>query len=203
MSDRIDRVRAIRIRKGSSLCFRSLNLPFHGCIFLQPRLSDDFYRPAVGEWAKVVRKLCSHDFSQAAKRENQNENPNGSRRSAATSKVVRRSFQDFPRTSASASHPRRNFSTGTLDKYGFRSRMGVPSSMSTPRTRKVPPSRPMSSTTVSPMGFGRLGERVANTPWVRLSEGGVPSNSNPSARSKTQRTIKCEKPSISVSPGSN
>ena len=36
--------------------------------------------------------------------------------------------------SASASHPRRSFSAGTLDRYGLMSSTGVPSSMSTPRT---------------------------------------------------------------------
>ena len=79
---------------------------------------------------------------------------------------------------------------------------GVPSSMSTPRTCNRDPSRRINCTIVSPMGLGRLGERVAKTPCGRLSEGGVPSNSKPPARSKTQSTIRCEKPSMSVSPAS-
>src|SRR5262249_44040895 len=93
------------------------------------------------------------------------------------------------RASASASHPRRRLDSGTLDRYGFRSRIGVPSSMSTPRTRSAPPSRSSSSTTVRPIGFGRLGERVAKTPCRRpLSAGGVAVRSNPSERSKTHST---------------
>ena len=36
-----------------------------------------------------------------------------------------------------------------------------------------------------------------------MSEGGVPSNWNPPERSNSQITIRCEKPSISVSPNSN
>ena len=36
--------------------------------------------------------------------------------------------------SASPSQPRRSLSDGTLDKYGLISRIGVPSSMSTPAT---------------------------------------------------------------------
>ena len=46
--------------------------------------------------------------------------------------------------------------------------------MSRPRTRRERPSCDNSSTTVSPIGFGRRGDRVANTPWGRLSVGGVP-----------------------------
>src|SRR6266566_3177143 len=77
------------------------------------------------------------------------------------------------------------------------------------------PSRRRSSTVVRPIGFGRRGDRVANTPCGRLSEGGVPSNSSPrnssrcpcnsslGERSNSQRTMRCEKPSMSVSPGSN
>jgi len=38
------------------------------------------------------------------------------------------------RASACASHPRRSASSGMPDKYGLMSRIGVPSSMSTPRT---------------------------------------------------------------------
>ena len=38
------------------------------------------------------------------------------------------------RSSASSSHPRRNASAGMLDRYGLMSRIGVPSSMSTPWT---------------------------------------------------------------------
>jgi hypothetical protein len=81
------------------------------------------------------------------------------------------------RFSASSSHPRRSRSSATLERYGLMSRMGVPSSMSTPRTRRRDPSRPSSSTTVRPIGLGRHGERVANTPWGRSSQGGVPINS--------------------------
>lgn len=72
-------------------------------------------------------------------------------------------------TSASASQPRRSFSEGTFDRYGLISRIGVPSSVSTPRTRSRGPSRPRNSTTVKPIGFGRRGDRVANTPCGRLS----------------------------------
>src|SRR5262245_51992182 len=74
--------------------------------------------------------------------------------------------------------------------------------MSTPRTRSRRPSRPSSSTTVSPIGLGRRGERVAKTPCGRSSVGGTPSSSHRSERSKTQTTNRCEKPSMSVSPGS-
>src|ERR1017187_5757007 len=56
---------------------------------------------------------------------------------------------------------------------------------------------------VRPIGFGRRGDRVANTPCGRLSEGGAPSNSNPWERSNSHRTTRCEKPSMSVTPGSN
>src|SRR5579872_586945 len=75
--------------------------------------------------------------------------------------------------------------------------------MSTPRTRSERLLRPSNSITVNPIGFGRRGDRVAKTPCGRLSEGGMPSSSKPSARSNSQRTIKCEKPSISVRPGAN
>ena len=51
-----------------------------------------------------------------------------------------------------------------LDMYGLMSRIGVPSSMSTPWTCSEAPSRRRSSTTVSAIGFGRNGERVAKTP---------------------------------------
>jgi hypothetical protein len=77
------------------------------------------------------------------------------------------------RASASPSHPRRSFCSGTLDRQGLRSRIGVPSSMSRPRTRRRGPSRPRSSTTVKPIGLGRRGDRVAKTPWGRSSLGGV------------------------------
>ena len=49
------------------------------------------------------------------------------------------------------------------------SRIGVPSSMSMPRTRSLLPSRESSSTTVSAMGFGRRGERVGGA-VARLAE---------------------------------
>src|SRR5512146_131125 len=75
--------------------------------------------------------------------------------------------------------------------------------MSTPCTFSIGPSRPSNSTTVSPIGFGLYGERVANTPCSRLSLGGLPSNSNPCERSNAQITYRCEKPSMSVNPGSN
>ena len=70
----------------------------------------------------------------------------------------------FRRASASATQPRRSFSAGTPDRYGLMSRSGVPSSMSTPRTRSRGPSRPRSSTTETPIGLGRRGERDAKTP---------------------------------------
>src|SRR5207244_2240621 len=44
---------------------------------------------------------------------------------------------------------------------------------------------------------------VANTPCERLSEGGEAVNSNPWLRSNSQMTMRCEKPSMSASPGSN
>src|SRR5207244_11834599 len=62
---------------------------------------------------------------------------------------------------------------------------------------------------------GRRGDRVANTPCGRLSEGGVPINSDPGnssrcpcnsslgERSNSQMTMRCEKPLMPVSPGSN
>src|SRR4051812_38497968 len=78
--------------------------------------------------------------------------------------------------------------------------MGVPSSMSTPRTCRLAPSRRSNSTVVKAIGLGRSGDRVANTPWVRLSEGGVAVSSNPWLRSNSHMTIKCEKPSMSASP---
>ena len=90
--------------------------------------------------------------------------------------------------SASASQPRRSRSGGTLDRYGLRSRIGVPSSMSTPATRSRQPSRAISSTTVNPIALGRCGDRVANTPWGRSSEGGHAVSATPSTRSKTHST---------------
>ena len=108
--------------------------------------------------------------------------------------------QPLLRASAFASHPRRSLSAGMLENKGLISRIAVPSSISTPRTCNSLPSRRSSSTIVKAIGFGRRGDRVANTPCGRLSEGGVPSSSNPCARSNSQRTIKCEKPSMSVSP---
>ncbi len=44
------------------------------------------------------------------------------------------------------------------------SRSGVPSRQSSPRTRKVPPSMPSSSTTETAIGFGRAGERSEKVP---------------------------------------
>jgi hypothetical protein len=70
------------------------------------------------------------------------------------------------------------------------SRIGAPSSMSIPRMRRIPPSRESNSTTVSPIGFGRRGERVANTPCGRSSVGGFPTRLNPSERSNSQITIR-------------
>src|SRR5260370_42413080 len=82
-----------------------------------------------------------------------------------------------------------------------------------PRACSSIPSRRRNSTTVRPIGFGRRGDRVANTPCGGLSEGGVTSNLFPcdsvqrnssfGERSNSQRTMRCEKPSMSVSPGSN
>ena len=83
------------------------------------------------------------------------------------------------------------------------SSIGVPSSISTPRTCRFAPSRPSNSTTVSPMGFGRRGDRVANTPWGRSSVGGQPTSSYPSTRSNIQITKRWENPSTSRSPRSN
>jgi TolB-like protein len=73
------------------------------------------------------------------------------------------------------------WSSGTLDRYGLMSRIGVSSSMSTPRTCRRRPSRRMSSTTVSAIGFGRRGDRVAKTPCGRSSLGGRACSSQPSA----------------------
>ncbi len=81
--------------------------------------------------------------------------------------------------SASSSQPRRSSSAGTLERYGLISRIGVPSSMSIPWTRKRGPSRPSNRTTVRPIGFGRCGERVANTPCGRSSDGGYAVSSGP------------------------
>ena len=53
-----------------------------------------------------------------------------------------------------ATQPRRTFSGGRPDRYGLMSRIGVPSSMSRPRTRRSGPSRPSSSTTERPIAFG-------------------------------------------------
>ena len=89
-----------------------------------------------------------------------------------------------------------------FERYGLISRIGVPFSMSTPRTCSSAPSRRCSSTTVMPIGFGRRGDRVANTPCGRLSDGGLPSKSNPPERSNSQITMRCEKPSMSVRPAS-
>lgn len=70
------------------------------------------------------------------------------------------------------------------------SRNGVPSSMSTPRTCRRMPSRRRSSTTVRPIGFGRLGDRVANTPWGRLSPVSAP-DSRPSQPRRAQAGRSC------------
>ena len=80
------------------------------------------------------------------------------------------------------------------------SRMGVPSSISTPRTCSVRPSRRRSTTTVSPMGFGRRGERVAKTPCERSSQGGEAVRSKSVERSNSHSTKRCEKPSMSARP---
>jgi hypothetical protein len=107
------------------------------------------------------------------------------------------------RVSTSASQPLRSVSAGMLDRYGLMSSMGVPSSMSTPRTCSAPCSRRSNVTTVRPMGFGRRGDRVANTPCGLSSKGGVPIKSKLWARWNSQITNRCEKPSMSVSPISN
>jgi len=62
--------------------------------------------------------------------------------------------RDQPRFAVSI-QPRRSCSAGTLDRYGLMSRIGVPSSMSTPRTWSRGPSRRSNCTTVSPIGLGR------------------------------------------------
>jgi|HubBroStandDraft_1064217.scaffolds.fasta_scaffold00102_32 hypothetical protein len=114
-------------------------------------------------------------------------------------------LQRYPlcRASASANHPRRSLSVAMPDSKGLISRIGVPSSMSTPWTCRSRPLRRINSTMVSPIGFGLRGDLVANTPCARLSEGGVPSKANPWDRSNSQRTTRCENPSMSVSPASN
>ena len=116
--------------------------------------------------------------------------------------VVRHSYCALL-ASATASHPRRSRSSGTFERYGLMSRIGVPSSMSMPRTRRTAPSRDSNSTTVNPIGFGRRGERVAKTPCCRSSLGGVTRSVYPSERSNAQMTYRREKPSMSVRPGSN
>ena len=69
------------------------------------------------------------------------------------------------------------------------SKIGVPSSMSSAdaKDRTAPPDI---STIVNPIGFGRLGDRVANTPCGRSSVGGVTVRSNPSERWNVQMTIR-------------
>jgi len=52
-------------------------------------------------------------------------------------------------------HPTLNSSFAIVELYGLMSSTGVPSSMSTPRTVSVAPSRPRSSTVVCAIGFGR------------------------------------------------
>src|SRR6185312_3074887 len=47
------------------------------------------------------------------------------------------------------------------------------------------------------------GDRVANTPCGRVSDGGRAVRSNPLDLSNSHSTNKCEKPSTSASPGSN
>ena len=84
------------------------------------------------------------------------------------------------------------------------SRMGVPSIRSAPRTRSTVPSWAVGSTASSatqerPMGLGRKGERVANTPILALppSRGGRTVGDQPCRRdwSKAQISQMWEKPS--------
>src|SRR5450755_1069786 len=56
--------------------------------------------------------------------------------------------------------------------YGFKSSTGVPSRMSRLCTESVKPSTFSSSTALKPIGFGRYGERVANTPRRSPLRGG-------------------------------
>jgi hypothetical protein len=59
----------------------------------------------------------------------------------------------------------------------------VPSSKSSPFTDKMSPEIPASSTKLMPIGFGRCGERVANTPRRLSLRGGSTLGRQPSARS--------------------
>ena len=61
----------------------------------------------------------------------------------------------------------------TWGKAPPRSRMGVPSSMSRPRTKITFSSIPVTRTTERPMGLGLRGEQMLNTPLGRLLCGGV------------------------------
>ena len=91
-------------------------------------------------------------------------------------------------------------------KYGLISTMGEPSNASNPSTTRVAPLTEISRVTHNPMGFGRLGLLVANTPtigapgcrfgttsrverWLRVSRMCI-----------QYRMIRCEKPRIARRP---
>ena len=73
---------------------------------------------------------------------------------------------------------------------GFRSRTGVPSSASSRRTRTRLPSISATSTRCRPIGLGRSGERVLNTPWGGRdrSPRGCTASTSRRARSSQVRT---------------
>src|SRR5918999_1520783 len=79
----------------------------------------------------------------------------------------------------------------SLLSTGFTSTIGVPSTASRLRTRTLPPSIDAISTRCSPIGLGRWGERVLNTPCCALdtSPRGCTRRTSRLARSSQVRTM--------------
>ena len=130
-------------------------------LYAQLGLKPHTYREIVWEW--FVRNRAPHtDWDKAGDPDGPGRGPH---RGVAEGRL-RAGSSSAPRPR----RPTRGAASpgGTPDRYGLMSRIGVPSSMSTPRTRRRGPSRPSSSTTERPIGFGRRGERDAKTPCGRL-----------------------------------
>ena len=100
-----------------------------------------------------------------------------------------------------SSQPVRTFtSASNSGTYGLMSRSGVPSRMSTFLMCRTPSSILSSWTIESPIGFGRLGARVANRPLGSESMKGTTWRLNPWLRWKWYSRMIWENPSRSLSP---
>jgi len=80
---------------------------------------------------------------------------------------------------------------------------GVPSSISAPFTIRVPPSRLTSRTMLKPIGFGRHGERVANTPCSLSCMKGLVTRVTRLTLCRWYTRYTCEKSSMSARPATN